>query len=170
MLDELRSKDWVPRSVRENVTKLERAMKSLRSKGIDNPSDKALASELAIPVGELEAFLSKANPIALYSLDEVIDQNEDNGTTLIETISSQDEDQLDRLINSERKKQLADAISELPEKEQLILSLYYHEELNLKEIAEVMDLTESRISQMRTKILAKLKIKLTEQDDNTNMK
>ncbi len=159
MLDDLRTKDWIPRSVRDNSTKLEKAFTNLRSQDIDHPSDKQLAKELDLKPKELPGFLDKARPIPLLSLEDIGHHNkDDNPLDILETISNPDEhDPVDTLLGKESKEILMKAIDRLPENEQLVLSLYYNEDLNLKEIGEVLGLTESRVSQIRTKAIAMLR-------------
>ncbi|MDH5559253.1 MAG: FliA/WhiG family RNA polymerase sigma factor [Deltaproteobacteria bacterium] len=159
MLDDLRRKDWIPRSVRDNSHKLENAYTKLRSKNIDHPNDQQLAKELEVKPKELPVFLSKAKPIPLLSLEEMGNKiSGDDHMEVLETIAcEEDSSQLDSLVEKETNQLMIDAIEKLPEKEKLVLSLYYNEELNLREIGEVLDITESRASQLRTKAIAMLR-------------
>ncbi|MGK0291237.1 MAG: RNA polymerase sigma factor for flagellar operon FliA [bacterium] len=159
MLDHLRAKDWIPRSVRDNGNKLEKAYQRLRTEGIDYPTDDQLANELEIPLKELDKFLSKSKPIPLLSIEDLGHvHNEDESLNILDTISNpEEEDPASKILGDEVKEQVADAILKLPEKEQLVLSLYYQEDLNLKEIAAVLELTESRVSQIRTKAIGMLR-------------
>ena len=159
MLDELRAKDWIPRSVRDNSSKLEVAYTYLRSQNIDHPTDKQLAKQLDIKATELPAFLDKARPIPLLSLDNLGSMgNYEEGLNILDTISDPDEkDPVETLLGSEAKEILLNAIETLPEKEKLVLSLYYNEDLNLKEIGAVLGITESRTSQLRTKAIAMIR-------------
>ncbi len=165
MLDDLRSKDWIPRSVRDNGTKLEKAYSSLRSEGIDNPTDNQLANYLNMKLKEFDEFLKHTKPIPLLSIDAPGDIHDDSNESLqiLDTVSDpSDKDQVDLLLTSEAKQKLAEAIPRLPEREQMVLSLYYNEDLNLKEIGAVLDITESRTSQIRTKAIAMLRSYLKE--------
>lgn len=160
MLDELRARDWIPRSVRENCSKLEDAYTTLRAKNIDHPSDKQLAKELDIKPKELPAFLDKSKPIPLLSLDNLGKQGDSSDAKLniLDTLSDPEDDSpVDTLLGGEAKELLLDALDKLPEKEKMVLSLYYVEDLNLKEIGAVLDVSESRVSQMRTKAIAMLR-------------
>lgn len=159
MLDDLRSKDWIPRSVRDNSNKLEKAYAELRSQNIDHPTDKQLAKQLDIKPKELDTFLTKSKSIPLVSLDNAksmgVDESEMN---ILDTIpAEEEEDPFSNIIDSEAKEQLIEALDKLPEKEKLVLSLYYNEEMNLKEIGAVFGITESRVSQLRTKAIAMLR-------------
>ena len=159
MLDDLRSKDWIPRSVRDNSHKLEKAFSSLRSQNIDHPTDRQLALALDVNPKELPDFLDKARPIPLLSLEDIgCHRDDDESLDILETISNPEErDPVETLLGKESKEILLDVIDKLPENEQMVLSLYYNEDLNLKEIGEVLGLTESRVSQIRTKTIAKLR-------------
>lgn len=160
MLDDLRAKDWIPRSVRDNSAKLERAFSELRAKDIDHPTDKQLAEALEVAPKELPQFLNKARPIPLLSLEGLgpHGSGEEEEMNALDSISDPDAtDAVDNLLDGEMGELLQEAIEKLPEKEQLVLALYYNEELNLKEIGAVLDLTESRVSQLRTKAIARLR-------------
>ncbi len=159
MLDELRARDWIPRSVRENCSKLEGSYTILRSKNIDHPTDKQIAKQLDIKPKDLNTFLEKAKPIPLLSLEN-LGSLSDSGTKLdiLETLSDPDEkDPAETLLGNENQELVREAIDKLPEKEKMVLSLYYVEDLNLKEIGAVLDVSESRVSQLRTKAIAMLR-------------
>jgi RNA polymerase sigma factor FliA len=159
MLDDLRSRDWIPRSVRENAGKLESAYTRLRSEQIDHPTDKQLAGELGLKPKELPDFLEKAKPIPLLSLDSLGSFGAgEESLDILETLSDPDlEDPVETILGSEAQEMVREAIEQLPERERLVLSLYYNEELNLKEIGAVLDVTESRVSQLRTKAIGMLR-------------
>lgn len=159
MLDELRARDWIPRSVRENSSKLEDAYAGLRAQNIDHPTDKQLAKQLDIKLKELPEFLDKSRPIPLLSLENLGKHGDsDSKMDILETISDpEEENPVDTLLGSEAKEILLEALEKLPEKEKMVLSLYYVEDLNLKEIGAVLDITESRVSQLRTKAIAMLR-------------
>ena len=159
MLDDLRSRDWIPRSVREASTKLESAYTKLRSQGKESPSDKELAKELEIAPKEVIKYMDKAKPIPLLSIEGLGHHSSDDGEMdFTETLSRiEDKDPITELLGEEAQELVQEAIERLPEKEQLVLSLYFNEELNLKEIGQVMDITESRASQIRTKAIAMLR-------------
>jgi len=164
MLDDLRAKDWIPRSVRESATKLEKAYTALRAKEIDHPTDKQLSVALDMPAKELPKFLEKARPIPMLSLEGISPHtSDDDDLNILDSVSDPDQlDPVQNLIGGEAQEFLAEAITKLPEKEQMVLSLYYNEDLNLKEIGAVLDLTESRVSQLRTKAIGMLRSHLKE--------
>ena len=158
MLDDLRSKDWIPRSVRENSGKLEKAYVEIRAKGIDNPTDNQLAKHMGMKLSEFYDFLSHARPIPLLSIEALNGIDHEETLNILDVIPDPDaEDQVITLVGKEKKQELMEALQKLPEKEQLVLSLYYNEEMNLKEIGAVLDITESRVSQLRTKAIAMLR-------------
>lgn len=159
MLDELRARDWIPRSVRENCSRLEEAYSSLRANNIDSPTDKQLANQLGLKPKELPEFLDKAKPIPLLSLDSLGSQGKnDSNLDILETLSDPDQESpIESLLGGEAKALVVSALEKLPEKERMVLSLYYVEDMNLKEIGAVLEVSESRVSQMRTKAIAMLR-------------
>ncbi|MBU2512096.1 FliA/WhiG family RNA polymerase sigma factor [bacterium] len=159
MLDELRDRDWIPRSVRENCTKLEGAYTELRAQNIDHPTDKQLAKQLDIKPKELPDFLNKSKPIPLLSLENLGKQGDSySQLDILDTISDPEEESpAEKLLGSEAKELVMEALTKLPEKEKLVLSLYFVEDMNLKEIGAILDVSESRVSQMRTKAIAMLR-------------
>ena len=159
MLDDLRAKDWIPRSVRDNGNKLDKAYRSLRAKEVDHPSDNQLAEALEISPKELPDFIDKARPIPLLSLEGLIshDFDEDEMNILDTLASAEAQSPMEQLLGSEAVSLLAVAIEKLPEKERMVLALYYNEDMNLKEIGAVLNISESRVSQMRTKAIAQLR-------------
>ena len=164
MLDDLRSKDWIPRSVREAATKLEKAYVALRAQDIDHPNDKQLAKQLEMKVKELPAFLDKARAMPLLSLEDLGSFGvDDEKLEILETISDPDEqDPVSNLLGQESIELVQESIERLPENEQMVLSLYYNEELNLKEIGAVLGISESRVSQIRTKAIGMLRVYMKE--------
>lgn len=164
MLDDLRAKDWIPRSVRENSKKLEAAYTNIRADGIDNPSDEQLAKYLEMKPKEFQKFLDQARPIPLLSLDHLAGGfDKDESLNILDVLSDPDaEDQFSQLVSKESKERMFAALGLLPEKEKMVLALYYNEEMNLKEIGAVLNLTESRVSQIRTKAIALVRSYMSE--------
>ncbi len=162
MLDDLRSKDWIPRSVRDNCSKLEEAYSNLRACNIDHPTDKQLAQQLELKGKELPAFLDKARPIPMLSLENLGGaRDSDERLDILETLSDPTEkDPVEALLGNEAQDLVGRAVAELPEKEKMVLALYYNEELNLKEVGAVLDVSESRVSQLRTKAIAMLRSRM----------
>lgn len=160
MLDDLRARDWIPRSVREAAHKLENAYTTLRASGVDHPNDKELAVALELKPKELGEFLGKARPIPVLSLEGMGSGHgkDDDDLDYLETVADPEEkDPIKEMLGEEAQEIVQKAIERLPEREQMVLSLYFNEELNLKEIGAVLDITESRASQLRTKAIGMLR-------------
>jgi len=159
ILDEMRSLDWVPRSTRAKSREIERAMNKLEIKLGRTPSNKELAKSLNISSEELFSALGDVSSTAILSLDELIYKEEDNRQVprveMVEAVSN--ENVLGNLVKEELKAYIVSAISQLSEQERLVVALYYYEELTLKEIGEVMQISESRVSQIHTKAVLKLR-------------
>lgn len=162
MLDELRAMDWVPRSVRQKATHIERTILHLENKMGRPVEDEEVAGELGI---SLEDYYNSINEIkGLPLLDREMIENKvlklSDRDILDLLTDEQENDPFHQLSFKELKGALATAIEELPHKEKLVISLYYFEELTLKEIGEVLQLTESRICQIHTKVILRLRAKL----------
>ena len=160
MIDELRSLDWVPRSVRNRAREIERAMAELENRHKRTPSDEEVASELGITVGEFEESLTQIARSSVVALDELWSGSGAGGesTALIDTIEDPHASDPSReLLQGEMRQALAQAITRLPDRERLVVTLYYYEELTLREIGEVLSVTESRVSQLHTKAILRLR-------------
>jgi len=163
MIDELRSLDWVPRSVRNRAREIERAMAELENRHKRTPSDEEVASELGITVGEFEESLTQIARSSVVALDELWSGGGAGGesTALIDTIEDPHAaDPSRELLQGEMRQALAQAITRLPDRERLVVTLYYYEELTLREIGEVLSVTESRVSQLHTKAILRLRVRL----------
>jgi RNA polymerase sigma factor FliA len=160
IIDELRSLDWVPRSVRSRAREIEAAQAKLEHELQRAPSEAELAEKLGVDVDELQASLLEIANSSVYALDELWTVSDSSGdqVSLLDTISDpRAEDPQESLASSEIKDRLTEAISSLPEREQLVVALYYYENLTLREIGEVLGVTESRVSQLHTKAVMRLK-------------
>lgn len=159
ILDELRSLDWVPRSTRAKSRELERTTSKLQNQLGRTPSDRELAKSMKISSGELFSTMDDVASTTMLSLDELIYKEEDNRQIpRVETLEDLgSESVLGDLEQEELKAYLIQAISHLSEQERLVVALYYYEELTLKEIGEVMQISESRVSQIHTKAVLKLR-------------
>ncbi len=168
ILDELRAQDWVPRSVRTKSRKMQQTYAALEQKLGRVPYDDEVAAELGVSMAEFEDMLSDVAPTTIISIDEAIhDSSGDSKTlTVIDTIEDpQGTNPLKDMGFQETKKILKNAIGELPEKERLVIALYHYEELTLKEIGEVLGITESRVSQIHSKAMLKLRARVIEQSN-----
>jgi len=159
ILDELRALDWVPRSTRARAREIERAILSLENDYGRPPNDAELAQKLGCTIGELLMAKGDVSGSSLLSLDETIYREEDNHQVpRIETVRDDSRaTALGDLEKSELRAFLVTAIDRLTEQEKLVIALYYFEELTLKEIGEVMTISESRVSQIHTKAVLKLR-------------
>ena len=162
IIDELRALDWVPRSVRARAREIERAIGELEAKMGRAPTDEEIAGKVGISVDELEESLTDISRSSIAALDELWSvSGEGDQISLLDTIEDPTGARpADALDETETKELLADAISRLPEREKLVVTLYYYEELTLREIGEVLGVTESRVSQLHTKAILRLKSRL----------
>jgi len=165
IIDELRSLDWVPRSVRARAREIERANAKLEHKLQRAPSDEEMAKELEMEVSEFNDALLQISNSTIAALDEMWTVSDSSGDqiSLLDTIHDPDAPDPEQLIDAtELKDRVADAIARLPEREKLVVALYYYENLTLREIGEVLGVTESRVSQLHTKAVLRLRSRLGE--------
>lgn len=164
ILDELRALDWVPRSTRAKSRMIEKGLVKLENRLGKVPSKRDLARSLKITVGELHDALGDVSGSTILSLDELVyKEDDDRQVPRVETISSlQHEGVLGDIEHRELKEFMVAAIGGLSEQERLVVALYYYEELTLKEIGEVMQISESRVSQIHTKAIMKLRSMIKE--------
>ncbi len=163
IIDELRSLDWVPRSVRAKAREIERANAKLEHKLHRAPTDQEMAEELEVDLEDFQESLMRISNSSVVALDELWTVSDSSGdqVSLLDTI--QDESAADpaqEMDLTDMKDRLADSIARLPEREKLVVALYYYENLTLREIGEVLGVTESRVSQLHTKAVLRLKSRL----------
>jgi len=160
--DELRSIDWVPRSVRQKAKELERTIGSLENRLGRAATDEEIANELGINLKEFHSLILKLSGASILSLSDIWYVGEESDkVAVMETVESPRSLNPDTIVEREEIKNIiVNAIRELPDKEKKVLILYYYEDLTLKEIGEVLQVTESRISQLHTKAIMRLKAKL----------
>ena len=164
IIDELRSIDWVPRSVRAKARAVERAYSKLENELRRTPEDKEVAAELGMTEAELDTVLSQVSFTGLVALDELLSaggSGDRSGTsTVMDTIADGAHDPVEAFEVDEMKHLLADAINRMPDRERLVLTLYYYEGLTLAEIGGVLGVTESRVCQIHTKAILQLRGRL----------
>ena len=162
ILDELRALDWVPRSTRQKASKLERAYSELEQKLGRSASDAEMMEFLGINNEEFDTLVREARGVALISLDELQSDNDENfERNLLEYLADPENLSPSQIMNLDQVYRIiADTIDQLPEKERLVISLYYYEELTMKEIGEILTITESRVSQIHTKAILRLRGRL----------
>ena len=158
MFDSLRGDDWVPRSVRRKVNRIEHAKKTLTFSLRRDPSREEMATALEMSTDEYDALVRDARIKKLISLD--IPTSEDGHTPLVEIIPGNDDSVDSILCREELKTEVAHAVSCLPEKERVAVTLYYMQGVTLKEIGEILDVTESRACQLRSQGVKRLKFRL----------
>jgi RNA polymerase sigma factor for flagellar operon FliA len=165
IIDELRTLDWVPRSVRSRAREVERANAKLEHTLQRAPTDNEIAAELAISVDELNDSLIAISHASMVALDELWSVSDSSGdqVSLMETIEdSRAPDPAKALDMGDLKDRIAESIARLPEREKLVIALYYYENLTLREIGEVLGVTESRVSQLHTKAVLRLRSRMQE--------
>ena len=157
ILDSFRSQDWLPRSLRFKTHRVESAYQRIEQKLGRPATDEEVAKELDLPVEELQKLLSEVGNIVMLSFDELGFGHGEERFQADEWLMSSSPDPLLDLLGSEKVSIIARALDRLPEKERLVISLYFYEELNLKEIGDILNVTESRASQIRSRALIRLK-------------
>jgi RNA polymerase sigma factor for flagellar operon FliA len=163
IVDELRTMDWVPRSVRARAREIERANRKLEAQLQRVPTDEEMAEELQLSVEGFQDRLLQIYNSNLVALDEMWYAGDGNGdqVSLLETLPDDHAADPETVIDrNELRDRIADAIAALPEREKLVIALYYYENLTLREIGEVLGVTESRVSQLHTKAVLRLRSRL----------
>ena len=165
IIDELRAIDWIPRSVRYKAREVEKAYAALEASLHRTPTEAELAAEMGIALNDLHAIFSQVSYVNVIALDELLTVGGEKGDklSLVDTLEdSKAEDPVAAFESEETKYLLAKAINHLPEREKIVVTLYYYEGLTLAEIGQVLGVTESRICQMHTKAVLQLRGKLAE--------
>ena len=163
IIDELRTLDWVPRSVRARAREIERANMKLEARLQRAPTDEEMATELEVSVDDFHDMLLQISNSTIVALDELWSVSDSSGdqVSLLDTLADNSAPDPQALVDqSELRDRIADAIAALPEREKLVIALYYYENLTLREIGEVLGVTESRVSQLHTKAVLRLRSKL----------
>ncbi|SFO84832.1 RNA polymerase sigma factor for flagellar operon FliA [Amycolatopsis arida] len=163
ILDDLRSQDWVPRVVRSRAREAERALERLGARLHRTPTDAELADELGISLDELRDLYGQLQLTSVVALEDLVTAGKDCGS-LVDTLADDDAvDPVAILVDQDNRRQLAEAIAHLTERDRVVVSLYYFENLTLAEIGKVLGVTESRVSQLHTRAVLRLRAKLMEQ-------
>lgn len=157
ILDQIRKMDWIPRTLRQKQKRVDAAYRKIELETGRPATDEEIAKELEISLDELDDWQNQTKVSNLISLDDYMEQ----GETKVEIASSEDYVQPEKVVEQQALKQiLVDALELLTEKEKKVIVFYYYEELTLKEISSILEVTESRVSQLHTKALQKLRNKL----------
>ncbi len=161
IFDELRVLDWTPRSIRQKARKLEKAYAKLEGKLGRDAKDEEIAEYLNIDISELHKLFDETKKSLLLSLDEIFYDDEE-GSSRFDFIEDQKSDNpQSKIEEAEAKKILADAISKLSDRERMVITLYYYEELTSKEIGKILGVSDSRVSQLHTKAILRLRGRLS---------
>ncbi len=162
MLDELRSSDWMPRGVRQNMRKIEVAMSTLQQRLGHAPTESEVAKLLKLSLSEYQDMLTDGSGHQLVYYEDFHD-SEGSDNFLERHFVDENGDPLKNLLDSDFRQAVIDAIDKLPEREKLLMGLYYEQELNLKEIGAVLGVSESRVCQLHSQAVARLRTSLREQ-------
>jgi RNA polymerase sigma factor for flagellar operon FliA len=157
ILDSFRSQDWLPRSLRFKSHRIEQAYHRVEQRLGRPATDEEVAGELGVSVDDLQVLLGEVGSIVMLSFEELGFGHGEERFRADEMLASRSGDPLAKLLGNEKVSLIARALDRLPEKERLVISLYFYEELNLKEIGEILGVTESRASQIRSRALIRLK-------------
>lgn len=163
MLDELRANDWLPRSVRKNQRELEGAISRLEQRLRRTPSESEIAKEMGVSLAQYQTLLQETRGYQLLYLDDFADGEDGAGEAFLDrNCPDKAADPFAMIEDRAFKESLVEAIGELPEREKLLMGLYYEQELNFREIAGVLGVTESRVCQLHSQAVARLRAKLKE--------
>lgn len=162
MLDELRQSDWLPRSVRQSMRKIEKAMEGLQHQLGRQPKESEIAAALKISLTEYQAMLSDARGHQLLYFEDFGDSGEEDDSFLDKQPGDENSTPLPQLLDANLRACIVAGIEGLPHREKLLMSLYYEEGLNLREISEVFEVSEARVCQLHGQAIARIRAKLRE--------
>ena len=160
MLDELRENDWMSRGSRKNQKDIEQALRRLEHRLGRSPIESEIAAELGLSLSDYQSLLGKVRGTQLIYLEDMGRSGEDDDGFLDRHVADNDADPLNLLGDQRLRQALVTAIKTLPEREQFVMSMYYEQDLNLKEIAAVLNVTESRVCQLHSQAVARLRAKM----------
>lgn len=166
ILDALRAQDWIPRSVRDKAKKIAKAQNELEQTKGQDFTELDISNKLGITLDEYYDVVSRVKSVSIVSLDEILGSQYDSNDkkSLIDCIEDVNAgNPFSHIKNKSLRNILKKQLQKLPEKQKLVLSLYYYEDLNLKEIGQILEVTESRISQIHTQAVCKLRKKIEEE-------
>jgi RNA polymerase sigma factor for flagellar operon FliA len=160
MLDELRENDWVSRGTRKSQKEIEESLRRLEHRLGRSPLESEIAADLGMSLSDYQSLLGKVKGTQLVYLEDMNRHGDDEDSFLDRHMGDSEVDPLNMLRNERLREALVAAIKNLPEREQYIMSMYYEQDMNLKEIAAVLDVTESRICQLHSQSIARLRAKM----------
>ncbi|MBC6415740.1 MAG: FliA/WhiG family RNA polymerase sigma factor [Bdellovibrionales bacterium] len=159
ILDALRSQDWAPRSIRDKAKKIDKVSKELEQKLSRQPSKREIADALEVSLEEYHNMLDQTKEINIISIDESYVFSSNDKFSMLNILEDRDSS-LNQIDKKNVHKIITEAIRELPERQRIVLSLYYYEEFNLKKIGDILKVTESRVSQLHAQAISRLRYKL----------
>lgn len=162
MLDELRREDWMPRQTRRHAKQIEVAITQLEQKHGRSPLESEIAKQMQLTLPEYQERLGECKGLSLLHFEDFTDDEGDNINGMASVVDHNTPDPLTSLSDGEFRLALIDAIGELPERDQLVMALYYEQELNLKEIGAVLGVSKSRVSQLHSQAVVRLRAKMKE--------
>lgn len=165
MLDGLRENDWLPRSLRREMRRIETAVHSLEQQHGRQPTERELAESLGMSLADYQKMLQEARGYQLVYFEDFGDDDEDD--FLERHMVGENNDPLELLLDADMRSTLVQAIEDLPEREKMVMGLYYEEDLNLREIGEVMGVSESRVCQLHSQAIARLRSRIAAGRDST---
>jgi RNA polymerase sigma factor for flagellar operon FliA len=160
MLDELRGNDWMSRGSRKSQKEIEQAMRRLEHTLGRTPIESEIAAELQMSLIDYQTLLGKVRGTQLVYIEDMTRGQDDDGSFLDRHVADEEADPLNMLRDLRIRQALVEAIKNLPEREQFIMSMYYEQDMNLKEIAAVLEVTESRVCQLHSQSIARLRAKM----------
>ncbi len=161
ILDELRAQDWIPRSVRDKAKMLDRAIGTLETELGRIPKEEEIAAQLKMTMPEYHSLVNQVRPVSVLSIDEKDTFSSVDKKSLLQILEKcKFSNPLSQLSMKSVKETVAESIESLPERQRLVLSLYYYEDMNLKEIGQILRVTESRVSQLHAQAISRLRSKL----------
>ncbi len=160
MLDELRNNDWMSRGSRKSQKEIEQALRRLEHRLGRSPQESEIAAELGLSLVDYQTLLGKVRGTQLVYLEDMAGAAEDENNFLDRHVGDEEADPMHMLRDQRLRQALVAAIKNLPEREQFIMSMYYEQDMNLKEIAAVLDVTESRVCQLHSQSIARLRSKM----------
>ncbi len=169
ILDGLRAQDWVPRSVRDKAKMLERAHAQLESRLNRTPTDRETANHMGLTIKEFYNLLNQVQPVNVLSIDEADAFNSVDRKSFLNLLHGESDPFFHLNVKSVRT-EIKKTIAELPERQRIVLSLYYYEGFNLRKIGAILGVTESRVSQLHAQAIQRLKVKLEQQFQEHELK
>ena len=160
MIDELREGDWMSRGSRKSQKDIEQALRRLEHRLGRSPQESEIAAELGLSLVDYQTLLGKVRGTQLVYLEDMAGAAEDENNFLDRHVGDEEADPMHMLRDQRLRQALVAAIKNLPEREQFIMSMYYEQDMNLKEIAAVLDVTESRVCQLHSQSIARLRSKM----------